>query len=300
MGKVHWLALTSVSGIGGVTARRLVARFGSVQAVLQGSAEEMQQVPRVSADVAARIRALDVEAFEDELAALADAGVEVVTLDDDAYPANLYPLPDAPPLLYVSGNVLPDDSLAVAIVGTREPTPAGRSIAEQLAQELATRGLTVVSGLATGIDTAAHIGALQSVTGRTLAVPGSGLGIIHPRENRPLALRIADRGAVLSELRPQTPATGPSLMARDRIVSGLGRAVIVVEAQTNSGSLDTAGRARSQGRLLYAVPGSPGTRILISQGALALTSGHYDLDELAQQIRAHDIGGEPGEQMRLL
>jgi DNA processing protein len=300
VGKVHWLALTSVSGVGGVTARRLVAQFGSVQAVLQGSAEELQQVPRVSADVAARIRALDIEAFEDELAALADAGVEVVTLDDDAYPANLYPLPDSPPLLYVSGNILPDDSLAVAIVGTREPTPAGRSIAEQLAQGLATRGLTVVSGLAVGIDTAAHIGALRSATGRTLAVPGSGLGNIHPRENRPLAQKIADRGAVLSELHPQTPATGPSLMARDRIVSGLGRAVIVVEAQTNSGSLDTAGRARSQGRLLYAVPGSPGARILISQGALALTSGNDDLDELAQQIKAHDVSGEPGEQMRLL
>jgi DNA processing protein len=165
-----------------------------------------------------------------------------------------------------------------------------------IARELADRGLTVVSGLAIGIDTAAHRGALAAPGGRTLAVPGSGLRAIHPRQNAPLAEAIARRGALLSEVHPNTPVSGPVLMARDRITSGLARAVIVVEAGEKSGSLDTAARARRQGRLLFALPGSPGTDALLAGGGSeALELQRANPDDLARRIRAHALPGNDHE-----
>ena len=293
MSKLHWLALMSVSGIGGVTARKLLERFGTVEAIFNAPAEELQNVPRVTADVAERLQAVSFDAIEADLASLDDEEMAVLTWDDDDYPLNLRAAGDAPPLLFVRGAVLPGDTEAVAIVGTREPTEQAAALAERLACELAERGLTIVSGLALGIDTAAHRGALRAARGRTLAVLGSGLRAVFPRENAALAEQAARRGAVLSELRPNAPASGPSLMARDRIVSGLSRAVIVVEAQVNSGSLDTAGRAQAQHRLLIAAPGSPGTHLLLDQGAVRIDPDTVDLDALAQRIRAHPVGEEP-------
>ncbi len=293
MSKLHWLALSTIPGIGGATARRLVERFGSAEAVLNAPLEELQRVPRITADIVARLRTVPLEVLEAELAGLAEEGLQVVTWDDDDYPSNLRDVADAPPVLFVRGDLHSDDALAVAIVGSRQPTPQAAKLAETLARELAKRGLTIVSGLALGIDTAAHRGALQVDDGRTLAVPGSGLRAIHPRENIPLAEAIAQRGALLSELHPNTPARGPNLMARDRIVSGLSRAVIVVEAGEKSGSLDTAAKARRQGRLLFAMPGSPGTQTLLAESAEPLDLWMADLDELSQRIRNHTLhGGE--------
>jgi len=285
MSKVHWLALVSVSGIGGVTVRRLIERFGSVEAVFAASAAELKRVPRLTGSIVDRLQAVSLDDLEAEMASLADEGISIVTWDDDEYPANLRSVHDAPPLLFVRGDLLPGDEEAVAIVGTRAPSPQSASLAEKLACELAGRGLTIVSGLALGIDTAAHEGALAAKGGRTLAVPGSGVRAIFPRQNSPLAERIAGRGAVLSELQPNAPASGATLMARDRIVSGLSRAVIVMEAQEKSGSLDTAGRARAQGRLLLAVPGSPGTQALLNAGAQRLDPRGIDVDGLAQRVR---------------
>jgi DNA processing protein len=293
MSKLHWLAISTLPGIGGATAQKLIERFGSVEAVFAAPDEELLRVPRFTAEVVARLRAVSLEAIEAELASLADEGLQVVTWDDEDYPANLRLVYDAPPVLFVRGELRPTDAQAVAIVGTRHPTPQGVAVAERLARELAERGLTVVSGLALGIDTVAHRGALQAAGGRTLAVPGSGLRAIHPRENIALAEAIARRGALLSELHPDTPARGPSLMARDRIISGLSRAVIVVEAEEKSGSLDTAAKARRQGRLLFAVPGSPGTQALITGGAEPLDPQANDLDRLSQRIRTHTPG--PGQ-----
>ncbi|MBM3134372.1 MAG: DNA-protecting protein DprA [Chloroflexi bacterium] len=291
MGKVHWLALSIIPGIGGATARRLVEHFGSAEAVLDASAEELQRLPRLTAEVVARLRAVSLEDLEAELTALSDEGLQVVTWDDDDYPANLRLVSDAPPVLFVRGELQPDDAQAVAIVGTRQPTPPAATLAETLARELAGRGLTIVSGLALGIDTAAHRGALQPAEGRTLAVLGSGLRAIHPRQNLPLAEAIAQRGALLSELHPATPPLGPNLMARDRLISGLSRAVIVVEANEKSGSLDTAAKARRQGRLLFAVPGSPGTQALLAGGAEPLDLRPTALDELSQRIAQHTLAG---------
>ena len=295
MSKEHWLALLSIAGIGGATARKLLDRFGSIEAMFAASVAELSAVPRISDAQAEQLLALSLDEMAAHLEALADAGIDILTWDDDDYPSNLRPVNDAPPLLFVRGTLLPNDSEAVAIVGSREATPRSLALAERLAHTMAERGLTVVSGLALGIDTAAHRGALQARRGRTLAVLGSGLGAIFPRENIALAEEIAERGAVLSELRPTTPASGPSLMARDRIVSGLSRAVIVVEARERSGTMDTARRAKAQDRLLIAVPGSEGCDLLLRQGAIPL-SGDSDLDDLAARVRACAVGGDDAPQ----
>ncbi len=301
MSTVHWLALIMLPGIGGVTARKLAERFGGVEDVWEASDEELLAVPRITPEVVRQLRALSLDDLERELESLSDSGLRIITWDDDDYPANLRHVGDAPALLFVRGDVLPEDDRAVAIVGTREPTPRAVRLAEKLAGELAGRDLTVVSGLALGIDTAAHRGALQAPDGRTLAVLGSGLNSIHPRENVQLAERIAGRGALLSELLPNTPPRGPSLMARDRIISGLSLAVVVVEAGEKSGSLDTAARAHRQGRLVLAVPGSPGTELLLSQGAERLDPGQVYVEELVQRIRAVSVKGEEekGEPVQL-
>jgi DNA processing protein len=209
-------------------------------------------------------------------------------------------------ILFVRGAIKKGDENAVAIVGTRAASEGAIKIATMLAYELALRGLCVVSGLALGIDTAAHTGALDAedgdtparmmpnlrgvragVSGRTIAVLGSGIRVIHPRENAELAERIAAHGAVLSELMPNAPPKGPQLMARDRLISGLSRAVIVVEASQKSGSMDTAERARKQGRLVYAVPGSEGTEGLLKGGARRLEADAMDFDALAEEIYTH-------------
>lgn len=289
MSKLHWLALSRLPGIGGITARRLLERFGSVEAIFDAPDAALQQIPRITPALVTRLRAIELDTLAAELTALDDEGIQVVSWSDADYPAQLRQVSDAPPLLFVRGNLLPSDAQAVAIVGTRQPTAACTTFTETLARELARRGLTIVSGLALGIDTAAHQGALQAANGRTLAVPGSGLRAIHPRQNLALAETIAGRGALLSELHPDTSARGNNLMARDRIVSGLSRAVIVVEAGEKSGSLDTAAKARKQGRLIFAVPGSPGPAALLAAGAEPLRPDAIDLEEVCQRIKAHGI-----------
>ncbi len=298
MSTIHWLALHSLSGIGGVTARSLLERFGHVEAVFAAPDEALLAVPRFTPAMLQRLRAVSLEATAAELRALAAEGLQVLTWDDAAYPANLRTVRDAPPLLFVRGELLPRDAHAVAVIGSRRSTEEKAALAEALARELAARGLTVVSGLALGIDSAAHRGALAAEGGRTLAVPGSGLCNIHPRSNRGLAEAVARRGALLSELQPGAPPTGPNLMARDRIQSGLSRAVIVVEAAEKSGTSDTARRAQRQGRLVLAVPGSPGADALIAAGAERLDPAAADLDALAARLRA-EAPAAPGAQLSL-
>ena len=284
MSTLHWLALTQVAGIGGVTVRNLLEQFGDIEAVFEASVEELDAVPRVSERAAEAIRAAPLGQLEAELWHLSDEGIGILTWDDEEYPANLRAAVDSPPLLFLRGDLLEEDEGAVAIVGTRQPSPDGRQIAETLGRELASRGLTVVSGLATGIDTAAHEGALAA-GGRTLAVLGSGVRVIHPRENSGLAERIVSQGAVLSELHPGAPPGGRQLMARNRIVTGLSKAAIVVEAGEHSGSLDAAKRARKQGRLVCAVDiGSGGTTKLLHTSALHIPLPDIDFDWLVDRI----------------
>lgn len=271
-----------VSGIGGATTRKLIERFGDVESIFEASPAELIEIPRVTEAMAAQILAAQVDQLENELLSLSDEGIELLTWDDDRFPSRLRALPDAPMALFMRGNLSAEDELAVAIVGTREPTPSAIEAAYTIGRELAARGLTIISGLALGIDTAGHRGAIE--TGRTIAVLGSGVRFIHPRENLELADEITRRGAILSELHPNTPPKGQNLMARDRIISGLSRAVIVVEAGEKSGSLDTASKAKKQGRVVYAVPGSAGTDQLIASGARRIDLAAIDFDGLAAEI----------------
>jgi DNA processing protein len=295
MSKTHYLALSRISGVGGATARKLIDRFGTLARAFDADEHEMLSIPRVTPEIVRSMREFEPDSLESELDALDGEGIGVLTWEDDDYPANLQSAPDAPVMLYVVGDILPDDERAIAIVGTREPSGPAVEQAESMAARLASKGFTIVSGLAPGIDTAAHRGALRADAGRTLAVLGSGVRMIHPRENVELAREIAGRGAVISEYHPNTPVKGPQLMARDRIVSGLSLAVIVVEAGSMSGSVDTAEKARRQGRKVFAVPGSPGCDELIASGARSLDPG--DLDALIAGASAES--DEPQEQLGL-
>ena len=285
MSTVHWLALTTISGVGGVTARKMIERFSDVESIFAASLEELIEIPRVTEAMARQILAVPIDQLESELVSLSDEGIDLLTWDDDRFPSLLRPLPDAPMVLFVRGTVKRHDDQAVAIVGTREPTRSAIESSTTFGRELAVRGLTIVSGLALGIDTAAHRGAIEA--GRTIAVLGSGIRFIHPKENVELAEEVVGCGAVLSELHPNTPPRGQQLMARDRIVSGLSRAVVVIEAGEKSGSLDTAAKAKKQNRLVYAVPGSAGTDRLIAGGTRQIDPLTIDFDQLAADITQH-------------
>jgi DNA processing protein len=303
MSKAHWLALAALPGLGGVTLRKLLMEFGDVESIWQASPGELAAIPRVTMAMAEQLQRSPIEQFEEQLHSLEDEEIDLLTWDDPRFPRPLLALRDAPIVLFVRGTLKRDDNNAVAIVGTRAPGAEGVKIATNLARELANRGLTVVSGLALGIDTAAHVGALTAEEGRTIAVLGSGIRNVHPRENAELAARIAQHGAVLSELLPNTAPRGPQLMARDRLISGLSQAVIVVEAGTQSGSLDTAHRAEKQGRLVYAVPGSPGTDGLLRLGAKQVDAT-TSFEALAEEISSHPMPppviAAPDNRQRLL
>lgn len=292
MSKAHWLALASLSGLGGATAKKLLEQFGDVESVFDATDEQLLEIPRVTETMLDNLRALRPEKFGEEIYALAGDEIDLLTWDDARFPKRLRELKDAPVILFVRGAMKKGDENAVAIVGTRAASEEATQVATTFAYELALRGLCVVSGLAIGIDTAAHVGALDAEEGRTIAVLGSGIRMMHPRENAELATRIASRGALISEWMPNAPPRGPQLMARDRLISGLSRAVIVVEAGANSGSMDTAERARKQGRLVYAIPGSEGTEGLLKGRARRLEPDAIDFDKLADEIYTHDKGKE--------
>ena len=204
-----------------------------------------------------------------------------VARDEASYPANLREIPLPPERLWVHGRLETNDTLAIAIVGAREATPYGLGCAERLAADLAARGITIISGLARGIDSAAHRGALRA-GGRTIAVLGSGVDVIYPPENRRLALEVAERGAVVSQFPLRTPPLAGYFPARNRVIAGLSLGVVVVEAAEKSGSLITAGLAGELGREVMAVPGpltslmSRGAHRLIQDGA-ALVQGWEDV-----------------------
>ncbi|HWN54848.1 MAG TPA: DNA-processing protein DprA [Methylomirabilota bacterium] len=209
------------------------------------------------------------------------AAAMCINRDDTSYPANLREIPLPPERLWVRGRVEADDTLAMAIVGAREATPYGVGCAERLAEDLAARGITIISGLARGIDSAAHRGALRA-GGRTIAVLGSGVDVIYPPENRRLALQVAEGGAVVSQFPLGTPPLAGYFPARNRVIAGLSLGVVVVEAAEKSGSLITAGLAGELGREVMAVPGpltslmSRGAHRLIQDGA-ALVQGWEDV-----------------------
>ncbi|HMM54074.1 MAG TPA: DNA-processing protein DprA [Candidatus Desulfobacillus sp.] len=279
-----WLRLTLVPGIGGEAQRRLLAAHGLPEQIFSsGLAALAHTLPRQQAE---RLLAHDAgEAIEAALAWAAQPGNAILTLADGAYPQKLLETPDPPTLLYVRGRAELLNTPAIAIVGSRNATPQGLLNAEAFAAALAEAGLTVVSGLALGIDAAAHRGGLRAA-GSTVAVIGTGIDRIYPAGNRDLARDIAVRGAIVSEFPLGTPALKENFPRRNRILSGLALGCLVVEAAERSGSLITARLAGEQGRDVFAIPGSihsplaKGCHKLIKQGAKLVDDAGDILDEL--------------------
>lgn len=288
-----WFVLRAVPGLGDATACRLVQAFGGPDAVLRASQDALMQAGGISPALARAIRqgpsADALRSIDVELTALERMPVRVLTFLDPDYPARLKTIPDPPPLLSVSGALRAADSHAVAVVGTRDATPAGRLVAERLSKGLAEAGLTVVSGLARGIDAVAHRSALEA-GGRTIAVLGCGIDRTYPSEHQALRRKIEEGGAVLSELPLGAYPHAYHFPKRNRIISGLSFGVVVVEAAPQSGSLITARLAAEQGREVFAVPGSVqseqsrGTNGLIKQGAKLVETVPDVLDELVPQF----------------
>ncbi len=273
-----WIGLSSIPGVGRATFRKLLACFGSPERALAASPAELKGVGGLSPKTADAIGSFPWrKPAEREVARAAAAGVAIVTLDDPAYPAPLRATPDPPVFLYVRGALLPEDANAVAVVGTRRPSRYGTTTAFALAQGLAAASLTVVSGMARGIDTEAHRGALAA-GGRTVAVLGCGIDVVYPKENAALMRAICGSGAVITENPFGTRPEAGYFPARNRIISGLARGTVIIEAANDSGSLITADYARDQERTLFAVPGnvglatSRGTNSLIKRGALLVES----------------------------
>jgi DNA processing protein len=282
--RAGWIALNLIPGIGSDTYRRLLHAFGAPEEVYSASLAALEGV--VNASIAHAIRAgVDEAAVRPTLDWLDKDGNHLVTLADADYPRALLETADPPPLLYLKGRRALLNAPSLAVVGSRNATPQGLRDAEAFAAALSANGYCVVSGLALGIDAAAHRGALRGA-GSTLAVVGTGLDIVYPARNRDLAHEIAQHGAILSEFPLGTPSRAGHFPRRNRLISGLSRGVLVVEAAAQSGSLITARLAGEQGRDVFAIPGSihsplsKGCHQLIRQGAKLVESANDILEEL--------------------
>ena len=282
-GLAGWLRLTLTPGIGGERQRKLLAAFGLPEAIFAAGRLAARSVAGERADL---LFDHDCDAAIDH--ALAWAGQpnqHILNLADAAYPQALLEIPDPPSLLYARGNPALLQRRGLAIVGSRNSTPQGQQTAETFARALAARGIAIISGLALGIDAAAHRGALAG-DGETIAVIGTGADRIYPARNKELALAIAERGVIVSEFPLGTPAIAANFPRRNRIISGLSRGVLVVEAAPESGSLITARLAAEQGREVFAIPGSihspvaRGCHKLIKQGAKLVETAQDILEEL--------------------
>lgn len=280
-----------VPQMGPVRLRRLLDAFGSPEKILLGRADQLAAVEGIPRPLAENISRWEEFADPaDELKKASDLGARVITAQDDEYPSALREIHDPPIVLYVRGEITERDRNAVAVVGSRKATHYATECAKKLSFQMAYAGLTVVSGLARGIDTAAHQGALAA-KGRTIAVIGSGLGELYPPENAALADRIAESGAVVSEFPIGTKPDRQTFPIRNRVVTGMSFGALVVEAGANSGALISANMAAEQGRTLYAVPGridapaALGSNRLIQQGAKLVITVDDILDDLPLVFR---------------
>jgi DNA processing protein len=281
-----WLALRGLPGVGPVLFHRLIQAFGGPAQVFETPLKELRAVRGISAAMAQSILSFrDWDLVEEQLSRLKAFGAKMLTLDDPLYPVRLKEIPFPPPLIFVKGEIKTEDSLALAIVGTRRASYYGTKTCHRLARELAHREVTVVSGLARGIDTAAHLGSLEG-GGRTLAVLGCGLDVVYPSENRELYARIPEHGALVTEFLLGTPPEAHNFPRRNRIISGLALGVLVVEAGAKSGANITAQCAMEQGREVLAVPGpitsptSQGPHHWIKEGAKLV----QDVDDILAEL----------------
>jgi DNA processing protein len=287
-----WVALALTPGLGGRMAGKLLREFGSPEAVFNASLTslEAQRLPVAVAQAIHSRQPLSTAAKE--LAQVEQAGCRLLTWDEPAYPHLLREIYDPPPLLYVRGNIELLDRHTISIVGTRRPTPYGNQMAEKLAHDLAERGLAIVSGLARGIDSSAHKGALAATRGATIGVLGCGIDVVYPKENKKLFAQMEERGAIISEFPMGAFPAPQNFPIRNRIIAGMALGVVVVEGAQYSGSLITGRLGMEFSREVYGVPGnvtqptSFGPNQLIKQGAKLVTGWEDVIEELPTEIRA--------------
>lgn len=285
----YWVGFSRVAGIGPARLAGLLERFGSAERAWNASRGELQSARLPTKPLNALLQAREQLDLDLELRRVEESGFFVLTWSDEGYPDRLRETASPPPVLYLWGELDPADQWAVGVVGTRAMTSYGRAVAEELGRELGASGITLVSGMARGIDGAAHKAALEA-GGRTLAVLGSGLDVIYPPEHRGLAEQIAAQGAVITDYPLGTKPEPGNFPPRNRIISGLSLAVVVVEAGANSGALITANFAAEQGRDVFAVPGninlpsSEGSNRLIRDGAHPLLNPEDVLEALNLEL----------------
>ncbi|OPY10238.1 MAG: hypothetical protein A4E66_01601 [Syntrophus sp. PtaB.Bin001] len=298
---LYWLALRFVNGVGNLGFKALLESLNSPYDIFQASYQELTSVSGIGPKTASNIKEFNGwKKIENDLKLIKQLNIDLITCNDKCYPAILKNIFDYPPIIYVKGT-LENDDLNIAIVGSRMASTYGIFTTERLARELALNGVTVVSGMARGIDSAAHRGALSG-RGRTIAVLGCGLDIVYPAENKNLFEKIARNGAVISEFALGTPPNAPNFPIRNRIISGLSLGVVVVEANERSGSLITARMALEQGREVFAVPGnidshgSRGSHKLIKEGAKLIENVDDILEEIMPQMEQEQNGCLPDVQ----
>lgn len=282
----YWLAWNKISDIGPKRFHKLIKYFGSAENAWHTKSGEILKMLSLNNKISSRIsEERNNINLEQELDLLDKHKVKVLTIEDDFYPQNLKEIHDPPPVLYFKGNIIEKDKNSISIVGSRKATYYGKMVAENLSKDLALVGLTIISGMARGIDTAAHKGAL-SVNGRTIAVLGCGIDVIYPPENRRLAKEIEESGAIITEFSFSALPERQNFPRRNRIISGLSLGTVVVEAEEKSGALITTDFALEQGREVFAVPGninsslSNGTHNLIKQGAKLINTYQDILEEI--------------------
>ncbi len=281
----YWIGFNLVKGIGAVRFRALLDFFGDAAIAWDAPPDALREAGLSQKLIENLQQVRSKVVLEQVWERIHTQGITVLTWDDEAYPRRLKEIEQPPPVLYARGEIALSDEWAVAIVGTRRITPYGRQVTEEIARTLAHNGITIVSGLARGVDAVAHQTAL-AVGGRTLAVLGSGVDRVYPPEHNRLAEQIVSHGALLSDYSPGTPPEGPNFPPRNRIISGLSLAIVVTEAGLDSGALITATFAIEQGREIFAVPGnilapqSKGANHLIQEGARPLLDPQDILETL--------------------
>ncbi len=285
----YWLGLKAVPGIGNIIFRRLLETFGTPKDAFAASESELSSLRGITPSIISSIKNGAWKKFaSEESARLAELQIRLVTFTSKEYPKSLFEIPDPPPFIYISGNI-PASSARIAIVGSRKATSYGLMTTARLAEELSARNITVVSGMARGVDTAAHKGGINGA-GSSIGVLGCGIDIVYPPENRMLFEDMASRGCLVSEFPLGTLPLAENFPRRNRIISGLSRGVLVVEATERSGSLITARYALDHGRDVFAVPGninfatSRGVNMLIKQGAKLVDCVEDILEEIPDFI----------------
>ena len=295
--RYSWLALSLIPGLGNILLRRLLDKFSSPEAVFRAGLSELIKIKGVREEVALKIiKRKFVSDPERELRKLDELNARVITFFDSSYPPFLKEIYNPPMTLFTRGKEISSQQIFISVVGSRNPTHYGQQVAEEISAGLAKRGIGIASGLARGIDSAAHWGCLRN-DGFTIAVIGTGIDLVYPAINKKLFERIIERGAVITEFPLGTPPEARNFPIRNRIISGLGRGVLVVEAARKSGSLITASFALDQGREVFAVPGSihsfksTGTHFLIKQGAKLVENADDILDDLGFGYSPSQKGG---------